>query len=84
MESSAALEEGGRHSRGMLWGMGQMGPVLVSVSFTLNSVIKRVTKSPSVNPVRGCVILTQWLVHQRMAEVRVGGLRHERTHERTR
>ena len=49
----------------MLWGMGQMGPVLVSVSFTLNSVIKRVTKPPSVNPVRGCVILTQWLVHQR-------------------
>ena len=45
--------------------MGQMGPVLVSVSFTLNSVIKRVTKPPSVNPVRGCVILTQWLVHQR-------------------
>ena len=30
----------------MLWGMGQMGPVLVSVSFTLNSV----TKLNSVNP----------------------------------
>jgi hypothetical protein len=40
VESSAALEEGGRHSRGMLWGMGQMGPVLVSVSFTLKSVTK--------------------------------------------
>ena len=37
---------GGRHSGGMLWGMGQMGPVLVSVSFTLNSV----TKLNSVNP----------------------------------
>ena len=60
--------KGGRHSGGMLWGMGQMGPVLVSVSFTLNSVIKRVTKPPSVNPVRGCVILTQWLVHQRRCE----------------
>ena len=45
--------------------MGQIGPVLVPVLFTLNSVIKRVTKPPSVNPVRGCVILTQWLVHQR-------------------
>ena len=41
--------------------MGQIGPVLVPVLFTLNSVIKRVTKPPSVNPVRGCVILTQWL-----------------------
>ena len=38
--------KGGRHSGGMLWGMGQMGPVLVSVSFTLNSV----TKLNSVNP----------------------------------
>ena len=31
---------GGRHSGGRLWGMGQIGLVLVSVSFTLNTVTK--------------------------------------------